>query len=238
VNHYSAVFISDLHLHPEDKAITARWEKFLHWAPLNTQAIYILGDFLHVWAGDDAMTPWSHGIAKQLAELANHGIVIYWMPGNRDFLLGKKFCALAKITRIPDPYVLSLGQESILLTHGDSYCTKDKGHQWLRRLTRNRVFITAFLHLPLVWRRRLVQKVRTYSSQNRQKPRASLTIVAEVMLRQMAKQHTQIVIHGHIHQPGCIAHGEYLQYVLSDWDDIPAILCYDYTKGFFFILCK
>jgi len=235
VNKYLAVFISDLHLHPEDPAIYARWENFLRWAPEHTQVIYILGDFFHVWAGDDAMTPWNHAIAKQLADLVAGGIVIYWMAGNRDFLLGKQFCALAKITQIPDPYVLNLDQESILLTHGDAYCTKDKGHQWLRRLTRNRGFINAFLHLPLVWRQRLVQKVRTYSAQNRQKPRASLAIVAEVMLRQMAKYHTKIVIHGHIHQPGRITHGECLQYVLSDWDDTPLILCYDYTKGFVFI---
>lgn len=233
-----AVFISDLHLHPDETAINERFNAFLQWAEKNTQQVYILGDFFHVWSGDDGLNAWSESIALRLAELVNKGISVYFMPGNRDFLLGQRFASLAKLQLLIEPTVIQLGKESILLVHGDRYCTLDTGHQWLRRLTRNWVFSRFFLTLPLILRQRFVNEVRQRSQMNRKKPMMKMDVVAISMLKHMKRFNVRTVIHGHIHKPGLTTHtwdGDlYKQYVLSDWDEDPHILCYNKTNNLFF----
>ena len=233
-----AVFISDLHLHPEDKAITQRFNQFVEWAKTHTKAVYILGDFFHVWPGDDALDEWSHGIAMRLASLKQQGIALFFMPGNRDFLLGERFAKLADMVLLTEPTVITLGDERVLLVHGDRYCTRDRGHQWLRKLTRNRWFPFLFLKLPLTFRARLVNTVRNHSQSNRSKPSAWMDVVADDLLLHMMKLNVNIVVHGHTHKPGLTLHESqgaiFRQYVLSDWDDNPLLLCYDNPEGLYF----
>lgn len=232
-----AVFISDLHLHPLDAAITLRFKQFLHWAKKRTQAIYILGDFFHAWAGDDGLDAWSLNLASELRGLSDGGIKLYFMAGNRDFLLGKGFAKEAKLGLLPDPSLITLGEEKILLSHGDRYCTKDNAHKALRFLTRNALFPRLFLSLPYSLREKLVFKVREKSKSKAFDP-VNRGIVVESLIKDLQRHKTTTVIHGHIHQPGLTRHrgvnGSYLQYVLSDWDDKPVILCYHPTKGLFF----
>lgn len=233
-----AVFISDLHLHPQDLAIQARFEYFIQWALQHVRRVYILGDFFHVWAGDDALDDWSRGIAEKLALLHAKGIDVYLMVGNRDFLIGKAFAQLASVTLLQEPTVIELGDHKVLLVHGDAYCTADKSHQFLRRLTRNVLFPALFLRLPLTCRQKIVSFVRKKSQLRRPKPRAQMNIVVASMLEHLQVMQVQHVIHGHIHQPGVTTHTlqgkKYQQYVLSDWDDKPIPMCYHKTKGFYF----
>ncbi len=233
-----AVFISDLHLHPQEDAITERFYQFIKWAATNTKKVYILGDFFHVWPGDDALDAWSDSIAERLSWLASQGVTLYFMHGNRDFLLGPRFAKRACMALLKEPTVITLGETNVLLVHGDRYCTDDKGHQWLRRLTRNVIFSTLFLALPYKIRANLVNKVRKHSQTNRRKSVGYMDIVAEDMLQHMQIMQTHVVVHGHIHKPGCVRHdyygAVYQQYVLSDWDDNPFMMCYDVPNGFYF----
>lgn len=231
-----AVFISDLHLHPQMPEISERFTRFVNWAALNTKTVYILGDFFHMWVGDDVQEAWSESIAAQLSWLVTQGVQLYFMHGNRDFLLGQKFADRIPMTILSDPSIIDLQGESILLTHGDRYCTADRSHQWLRRFTRNRLFTTLFQWIPYAVRRRLVSRVREHSRDNQCKPLWKMAIVPKAMIAHMDKFHVKTVIHGHIHQPGLTTHtGNYQQYVLSDWDDAPQVLCYYRSKGFCFI---
>lgn len=233
-----AVFISDLHLHPDETLITDRFESFIQWASTAVKTVYILGDFFHVWPGDDLLDSWSQSIAARLAWLASKGVQIYLMRGNRDFLLGERFASLGALTLLNEPTVITLGDTKVLLMHGDCYCTKDKGHQWLRRFTRNAIFPALFLKIPATLRRRLVNSLRQHSQSNYQKPEAVMEIVVPVMLKHMCQLQATILIHGHIHQPGLREHRYqgliYRQYVLSDWDDNPFLMCYDKPNGFYF----
>jgi UDP-2,3-diacylglucosamine hydrolase len=235
-----AVFISDLHLHPQETAITRRFEQFIKWAAQHTTSVYILGDFFHVWPGDDALDVWSESIASQLRWLHDQGIKLYFMPGNRDFLVGNRFATRASLTIIKEPTTIALGDTQLLLVHGDRYCTKDKSHQWLRRLTRNRLFTTLFLQLPYALRSAIVNQVRQHSQMNRNKPAANMSITVSSMIKHMKALGVHTVIHGHVHQPGLTQHVEndsnYDQYVLSDWDDNPTIMCYNKASGFYFYL--
>lgn len=234
------VFISDLHLHPNDAAITERFHKFVFWAKKNVRSVYILGDFFHVWPGDDAFDAWSLSVVACLAELALHGVAVYFMSGNRDFLVGDEFAKRAKLTMLTEPAVMTFGDDSVLLVHGDRFCTKDTGHQRLRFVTRNRWFPNLFLRLSLKKRLSLVTSIRQRSQANRHKPAVDMGVVPETLLAYMHTHKARVVIHGHTHEPGLTLHHKagysYSQYVLSDWDDNPTLLCYDKTKGFYFIL--
>lgn len=238
----NTVFISDLHLHPEETAIHKRFNCFIQWAAENASTVYILGDFFHAWPGDDALDEWSESIASQLSWLNHQGVKLYFMPGNRDFLIGKRFVKLASLILLKDPSIITLNGAKILLVHGDRYCIHDKSHQWFRKITRNRLFTTLFLCLPYKLRANLVNQVRRHSQMNQSKPLSRLMIVTSFMLKHLHKLKVKTVIHGHIHQPGVTRHTfqscGYFQYVLSDWDANPMILCYNQCKGFYFYLCR
>lgn len=231
------VFISDLHLHPEEPLIQARFNSFIEWAKHSVKTVYILGDFFHAWVGDDDMNDWSRGIANQIKSLTELGISVSFMHGNRDFLLGKHFASLAGWTVISEPRLIKLGAENILLVHGDRYCTKDWSHQRFRQLTRNRLFTTLFLKLPLKYRQKLVKEVRE-RSMSFSKTMVEMDVVADSVIKHMNKYQIITLIHGHTHKPGVTEYQDGSQllrrYVLSDWDDTPQILCYHNTKGFYF----
>ncbi|MFT4057960.1 MAG: UDP-2,3-diacylglucosamine diphosphatase [Legionella sp.] len=234
-----AVFISDLHLHPKEIAIQARFDAFLKWAIKHeVKNIYILGDFFHVWAGDDTLNDWSRGIAEQLHTLKQLGINLFYMHGNRDFLLGKAFAQLTGWTMMSEPTILYLGNEKIMLAHGDRYCTKDIAHQRFRLLTRNRIFPLLFLSLSLKYREKLVTQVRSRSQNNVSKSLEQMDVVTESVISHMQEHGVTKLIHGHTHKPGMstykVGAEELVRYVLSDWDDKPKILCYDNTKGVYF----
>lgn len=235
-----AVFISDLHLHPDEPLIIERFEKFLRWAATHTQTVFILGDFFHAWSGDDCMDNWSRGIAEKLAFLAAQGVKVFYLHGNRDFLLGAKFATQACLQIISDPYGIEFNGQRVMLTHGDQWCTKDTAHQQFRKMTRNRWFPKAFLMLPRQLRQKLVNQVRTISSQKGPIAMYAQGIDSNTMLQASDTFPASVIIHGHIHQPGMHVfeyQGQKIQqYVLSDWDDNPSILCYDSSDGFYFIL--
>ncbi|HAF87503.1 MAG: UDP-2,3-diacylglucosamine diphosphatase [Legionellaceae bacterium] len=234
-----AVFISDLHLHPHNSDITQRFDNFIQWAAKSTKALYILGDFFHVWSGDDSLNEWSKRIAAQLAYLATQNIPIYFLAGNRDFLVGKYFAEQAQITLLPDPYCFKLGEHTVLLAHGDKYCANDKAHQRFRAITRHPLFQYLFLKLPLKWRNFLVARVRKVSAQKNLPAEHQKFRLSEAILdKEMQHFRADILIHGHTHQPSITTHHTdaliYQHYILSDWDDIPTVLCYDKSIGFYF----
>jgi UDP-2,3-diacylglucosamine hydrolase len=232
------VFISDLHLHPEQPQIQERFNAFLEWAKTSVKSVYILGDFFHAWAGDDSIDEWSLTIARQLRELVKQGVSLFYMHGNRDFLLGNAFAQLAGWTALSEPTLVYLGKQRVLLAHGDSYCIKDVGHKRFRMVTRNKLFPLLFLLLPLKYRQQLVDKVRDMSQSNQSKSLEQMDVVASSVIKQMNKYKIKTLIHGHTHKPGLTIYQEksreLKRYVLSDWDDTPHLLCYNNAKGVYF----
>lgn len=235
-----AVFISDLHLNPDEPEITARFDQFIEWASHESiKSLYILGDFFHVWPGDEVIDPWCKEIAKKIQKLCGQGILVYYMHGNRDFLLGKRFTELAGWTVLNEPALIELGGEKCLLVHGDRYCTKDSWHQVFRKITRNQWFKKIFLALPYGFRRKLVTQVRQHSQSNRRKSMEIMDVVPEAVIQHMQILEVKTLIHGHTHQPGRTTYDlmsqAYQRFVLSDWDDNPQVLCYDNSKGLYFV---
>lgn len=235
-----AVFISDLHLNLQQPEISERFNHFLEWAKVSTASLYILGDFFHVWFGDDMMTEFELSVAKSLAELNEHGINVYWMPGNRDFLVGKKFLALSRVQLLTDPSIIMLKGMRLMLTHGDAYCLHDYGHQLLRILTRSRFSKWLILSIPKQLRIKCIQYIRNFSQGKKKKPiknRKKYQIVQKALFKQMWKYKLMNVIYGHIHKPSIKTtnwkNKKMTEYILSDWDANPTIFCYNVHKGMY-----
>jgi len=232
-----SVFISDLHLQSNCQEIHERFVRFVQWAKANTQNVYILGDFMHVWSGDDLIDDYAKSIIALLSELNDHGIKTYFLPGNRDFLVGKQFYTAAKIQPLNDCTIINLHGCRVFLTHGDRYCTADIAHQFLRLITRNFLFRLIFLNIPKFLRHSLVKIIREYS-QSKKKSAKYFPINQKKLFKDMHKNQVSISIYGHIHKPNhfidTYKNFTYQRFILSDWDNEPRLLCFNNQKGFFF----
>ena len=217
------LLISDLHLEQERPDISRAFLHFLETRAIQAQALYILGDFFEVWIGDDAISPFQRSIAHALRQLSERGTRIYLMHGNRDFLIGKAFCREASCTLLPDPSVIELNGERVLLMHGDSLCTQDVGYMKLRRWLRNPLTLFILRHLPLSTRQKLARKLRNESrTQTRMKASDIVDVTPDEVLRIMQLYKVHTLIHGHTHRP-CMHQltldGHAAQrIVLGDWD--------------------
>lgn len=217
------LLISDLHLEEKRPDITRAFLLFLANRARQAEALYILGDFFEVWIGDDGMTPFQHEIARALRELSNAGTRIYLMHGNRDFLIGKRFCREAGCTLLSDPHKVQMGGESVLLMHGDSLCTLDIGYMKLRRWLRNPLSLLILRNLPLSTRQKLARKLRNESrTQTRMKASDIVDVTPEEVVKVMAEYGVRTLIHGHTHRPAVheleVNGQPARRIVLGDWD--------------------
>lgn len=233
-----AVFISDLHLNPDSPELTSHFIQFCQWAVKHTKTVYILGDFFHLWIGDDDNSTWIEPICDALKDLEEKGVKLFYMGGNRDFLLGNRFCQRSQMQYLPDATMLQLDDKTVALTHGDRLCTKDKAHQLFYRLTRNTLFRFIFNGLPFNLRLFFAQGVRNRSQRNKPKQPSVGYVTLAGLKRFTRKYPCDMVIHGHTHQPALHQHvledRVIARYVLSDWDDKIVLLCYHKSKGFYF----
>jgi len=200
MNH--TLFISDLHLQEEAPHITAKFLDFMKNRAPQADALYILGDFFEVWIGDDDNSAFNQHIIRILEELATSGTPIYFMRGNRDLLIGKKFAETAKMTLLNDPCVIELYNKPILLSHGDILCMLDKRHQAYRKKVTQAWLQKLFLCIPLKIRRRIAEHMRQKSREyNSKTPSYIMDVTLEEVERLMKENKTTLLIHGHTHRP-------------------------------------
>jgi UDP-2,3-diacylglucosamine hydrolase len=217
------LLISDLHLEEERPDLTRAFLHFLQSRAPRAEALYILGDFFEAWIGDDAMTPFQHSIAQALRKLADSGTRIFLMHGNRDFMIGRAFCREAGCTLLPDPSLVRMNGQPVLLMHGDSLCTQDQAYMRLRRWLRNPLSLFILRHLPLSTRHKLARKLRKESRMQTRQKAAEITDVTPGEIPRILRQYgVRTLIHGHTHRPA--SHELELdgrsarRIVLGDWD--------------------
>jgi len=167
-------------------------------------ALYILGDLFEVWIGDDAVTEkFNSMVVGCFAALVKRGTPVYLMHGNRDFLLGKRFCAATGGTLLEDPTVVDVEGTPTLLMHGDTLCTDDVDYQRWRRKARNRFLQTLFLLTSLETRRKISVKGREKSKAVVAGKTAEIMDVNEGAVREAFHEHgVSRLIHGHTHRAG------------------------------------
>lgn len=218
----ATLFIADLHLQTEEPAITAGFLRFLAGIAREADALYILGDLFEAWIGDDDPNPLHQQIAAALKALAESGVPVYFIHGNRDFLLGQRFARESGMRLLPEEKVLELYGKRLLILHGDTLCTDDAGYQAFRAKVHQPWLQKLFLALPLFIRMRIAAKMRAGSkSANRTKSLAIMDVNPQAVVKVMEKHQVQHLIHGHTHRPdihALTANGEpAYRYVLGAW---------------------
>jgi UDP-2,3-diacylglucosamine hydrolase len=217
------LFISDLHLTEERPEANERFVEFLEEKARAADALYILGDFFEYWIGDDDLgEPFNAVIAGLLRDLSQRGVALSFMHGNRDFLIGERFCAATGARLLEDPTVAEIEGVKTLLVHGDTLCTDDVEYQAWRRKARDPAFQAGFLAKSLPERRRAIVQMREKSKEVVQGKPAEIMDVNGDAVRQALHRHgVRRLIHGHTHRPGRHAlevDGERCErWVLPDW---------------------
>ncbi|HVR81181.1 MAG TPA: UDP-2,3-diacylglucosamine diphosphatase [Luteimonas sp.] len=229
----TTLFISDLHLDAERPQITNLFGAFIDTEARSAQALYILGDLFEAWVGDD--DPFAVGafVADKLLGLRNAGVPVYFMRGNRDFLLGSDYAQRAGMTILPDPAVVMLHGKPTLLMHGDLLCTDDVAYQQFRAQTRNPDWQRQFLAQPLPARLAFAQQARAASQAHQsglQKAgqMEAITDVAPASVASTMKRYgIDTLIHGHTHRPKVHTHDTGTRIVLGDWYEQGSVLRMD-----------
>lgn len=215
-----ALFISDLHLHSSSPATTALFLTFMEQHAVHARQLYILGDLFEYWAGDDDMgTPFFSTIVDALAAGSRAGIQIFWMPGNRDFLVGDAFVKATGATLLRDPHVATLAGVRVVLTHGDAQCTDDRDYQAFRHQVRSPQWQQAFLTQPLAHRKIIIDQLRSGSREAQMGKSMEIMDVNPNAIDALFKESgASLLIHGHTHRPAVHDHGAKQRFVLPDWD--------------------
>lgn len=214
----SVDIVSDLHLQPGEPATLACWRRYLQATPAD--ALFILGDLFEVWVGDDAAgAPGFEAGCAELLRAAAARRPVFFMHGNRDFLLGADFAARTGVQLLSDPTVLQFQGRRWLLSHGDLLCLADTDYLAFRAQVRDARWQADFLARPLAERRQLAREIRTRSEARKADPRAVWADVDDAAARQWLRQAgAETLIHGHTHRPAAHELGEGLaRLVLSDW---------------------
>ena len=226
-------FISDLHLHAGEPATFNAWQHYLQSTPAD--AVFILGDLFDVWIGDDVLgsqsTPNFEDVCAQVLADAAARTAIFFMHGNRDFLLGQPTTAislpdLCHITLLGDPCALTFAGQRWLLSHGDALCLDDVPYMNFRQQVRSTAWQQTFLARPLAERQLIARELRQQSQQQQVQRKASgapfIDLDADATRAWLQAANALVMIHGHTHQPALHDLGDGLQrIVLSDWDAGP-----------------
>jgi len=225
----ATLFVSDLHLDDARPRIVGQFERFCAGEARDADALYVLGDLFEAYVGDDDDAALNARIAKALRGVADAGTPVYYIAGNRDFLVGKDYARRCGMDILADGTVVDLDGVATLLLHGDVLCTDDAAYQAFRAQVRDPAWQAAFLERPLAERRAFARQARDAS-----RAHTSSTDVAimdanqeavEVALRRAG---VSCMIHGHTHRPAIhdfVLDGKPARrIVLGDWYEQGSVL--------------
>jgi UDP-2,3-diacylglucosamine hydrolase len=218
-------FISDLHLNADEPATFMAWQAYLRNTPAD--AVFILGDLFEVWVGDDAVSAdfqahpesgFDNRCASVLAQ-AGSRLALFFMHGNRDFLVGPAFMATCHARLLDDPTVLSFAGQRWLLSHGDALCLDDTDYMAFRQQVRSPGWQQAFLARPLAERQAMAREMRSQSEARKRSGMDYGDVDPNAARQWLETAHARTLIHGHTHKPALHDLGKGLsRVVLSDWD--------------------
>jgi len=198
----TALFISDLHLTAGDAETTRRFVEFMAGPARAARDLYILGDLFEAWIGDDDDDPRLAPIVAALRELTDAGVSCALMHGNRDFLLGPRFCAATGARLLGDYERIVLFGQPVLLTHGDLLCTDDTRYMALRSELRSPNWQRDFLARPLNERRQIASDLRQLSATEiAAKDEYIMDVNQAAVERTMRDHDVTLLMHGHTHRP-------------------------------------
>lgn len=200
----TTLFISDLHLTASRPDITALFLNFLDREARTAEALYILGDFFEYWIGDEAVDQDGHRpVIEALRAVTDGGIPVYFMHGNRDFLIAAHFARATGCQLIPDPTRIDLYGTPVLLMHGDTLCTDDIDYLAFRKMARDARWQRAFLAKPIAEREAIARGYREESRRSTsEKAPEIMDVTAHAVITALREHGVRHLIHGHTHRPG------------------------------------
>lgn len=226
-------FISDLHLDVSRPHLFQLFDQFIDDIHDQAETLYILGDLFEFWIGDDILDmpvcePYLP-VLNKLKALSDSGVSIFFIQGNRDFLLQHKFMERIGGELLPDQQIINLYGVPTLIMHGDTLCTDDKGYQRMRWLFRLKIVQKIYLSLSPEKRGKQAKGVRTVTSEKtKQKDYNILDVNQHTVEKEMKKAGVFQLIHGHTHRPKThsfeLDNQPARRIVLGDWQDKSSFL--------------
>jgi UDP-2,3-diacylglucosamine hydrolase len=214
------LFISDLHLQAAHPHTSAAFFDFLERHALHARQLYLLGDLFEYWAGDDDLDdPYHRQVADALRRVSDAGVAVFWIAGNRDFLVGQDFAEAAGLTLLDEPHVADIAGQRVVLLHGDAQCTEDTKYMEFRAMVRQPAWQAQFVAMPLAQRKAIIAGMRQNSRQDQgAKSYEIMDVTPQAIAEVHAQTDTSIMIHGHTHRPALHVVGDTRRYVLPDWE--------------------
>lgn len=214
----SALFVSDLHIDEAHPQVLAGLRRLIEEEAGSVDALYVLGDLVEVWVGDDDDSAIANALRETLADAARR-CAVFVMHGNRDFLLGERFATETGVTLLADPSVVEVDDQRVLIAHGDAYCTDDSDYQRVRTLFRSADWQAEVLAKSLAQRRDFAATLRAKSiAANANKAANIMDVATNAIDTALREADVQLLVHGHTHRPAIHAlSGERQRIVLGDW---------------------
>lgn len=212
--------ISDLHLQASEPATFAAWQRSM--ASTTADAVFILGDLFEVWVGDDTLAADPAGFDAACVQVLRDTArqrPVFFMHGNRDFLVGRACLDACGVTLLEDPTVLQFAGQRWLLSHGDALCLDDTDYLQFRAVVRSPHWQQDFLAKPLAERQQIARGIRSQSESRKRSGVVYADVDAAAAIDWLQVAQASVLIHGHTHRPARHDLGDGLQrWVLSDWD--------------------
>jgi UDP-2,3-diacylglucosamine hydrolase len=218
----STLFVSDLHLEAERPDIGNQFVQFLKTDAMEADDLYILGDLFEAWVGDDDPNAHYAKIKMAIRKVVDKGIPVYFMHGNRDFMIGRQFANDTGVEILKDPYPISMYGQKALLSHGDAMCLDDVQYQRVRAMVRNPDWQASMLAKPLKERLRIAEDARRQSLERTQNLSMNIMDVNPDEVTRVIKEYgVDVLVHGHTHRPDVhtvnLGNRKAKRIVLGDW---------------------
>ncbi len=220
------IMMADLHLSEHTPDLNTLFAGCLKQWRGRIDALYLLGDVFDAWVGDDDDSDFIRHIKSLLAEFTRH-TPVYFVHGNRDFLIGADFARDTGITLLPASSLVRLYGHDYVLAHGDELCTDDLPYQQFRQQSRHPQWQATVLAKPLAERRLLAGQIRQMSETRKNDiGKAEISDATEAgiqaLMADYAAKPMPTLIHGHTHRPAQHQHHTaeglpFIRYVLPDW---------------------
>ena len=228
----TTLFISDLHLDAGEPETIRRFLRFVASDAPDARALYVLGDLFEAWLGDDDDDARLAPVIAALAGLTRSGVPCSLMHGNRDFLIGPKFCEATGCRLLGDYERIDLYGEPVLLTHGDLLCTDDTRYQALRATLRKPQWQREFLGKPLAERRKIAAELRELSATEIAAKSYEIMDVNQATVERTMREHgVSLLLHGHTHRPAihrfALDGAPAARIVLGAWHEQASIVRWD-----------
>lgn len=226
------LFISDLHLEAGRPEIGVQFLDFLSGEARDADTLYILGDLFEVWLGDDDPNPYYAAMKAAIRELVDSGIPVFFMHGNRDFMIGDEFATETGVTILQDPELIDLHGEKVLLSHGDALCTDDVEYQRFRTMTRNPEWQAMMRAKTIQERIAHALEARQGSMEHGESLDDEITDVNQGAVEALIRKHgVDILLHGHTHRPAIhevrLGDRTATRIVLGDWFEQGSVVRWD-----------